>query len=124
MTWKRERGQSLTEMALLLPILFLLLGAAFDMGRALVTYSNVVHAAREGAWVASQRPWDVGAAQEAVQQALQDAGLDPGLATITISVGKRGEPVVVSVSYPYTPLLPLPVDSITLKASHSMVRLG
>ena len=44
-----ERGQSLTEMALTLPILMLLVMGIMDFGRMLFIYSQVSNAAREGA---------------------------------------------------------------------------
>lgn len=120
---RRSRGQSVTELALILPILLLLLAVVFDIGRAMMLYGNLVHAAREGAWVASRRSWDTSAIQQAVNQALIDAGFDPGAATISISKGHVGEPVRVTVTYPYQPLLPLPIQSLTLSATHTMIRL-
>lgn len=47
--FERERGQSLVEMALTLPILLMVLLAIFDFGRMLFLYSEVSNAAREGA---------------------------------------------------------------------------
>lgn len=123
--WVRRReGQSVTELALILPTLLLLLAVVFDVGRAMLLYGDLVHAAREGAWVASDRPWDSAGIQQAVVRALQDAGLNPGAATITIDKGGAGEPVSVRVDYPYDPFLPfLPFDTITLSARHTMVRM-
>jgi hypothetical protein len=46
---ERERGQSLVEMALTLPILIFVFLALFDFGRLLFLYSEVSNAAREGA---------------------------------------------------------------------------
>ncbi len=119
----RERGQSIVELALILPTLLLLLAVAFDVGRVVLLYGDLVHAAREGAWVASERPWDTAAIQQAVNRALQDAGLNPANATIVIDTGSVGQPVSVRVSYPYKPILPLPWDTITLSAKHTMVRI-
>jgi Flp pilus assembly protein TadG len=45
----RQRGQSMTEFALMLPILLLLLFAIFDFGRMLFMYNQLSAAAREGA---------------------------------------------------------------------------
>ena len=119
----KTRGQSLTELALILPTLILLLAIVFDVGRAMLLYGDLVHAAREGAWVASNRPWDTTGIRQAVTRALQDAGLDPAAASITIDTGGVGEPVSVQVSYPYHPTLPLPFGSLTLVAKHTMVRM-
>jgi Flp pilus assembly protein TadG len=46
---RRERGQSLVEAAVLLPILLLLVAAVVDFGRAFDTYIVLTNAAREGA---------------------------------------------------------------------------
>ena len=49
--WFREseRGQSLVEFTMILPILLILLFALVDFGRAFYTWMLVTNAAREGA---------------------------------------------------------------------------
>ena len=42
-----RRGQALTEFALILPILLLIVFGVFDFGRAIFAYNNVANAARE-----------------------------------------------------------------------------
>lgn len=49
---RREQGQSLVEMALVLPLIILLFMGVFDFGRAILTYNSVSEAARNGARVA------------------------------------------------------------------------
>ena len=49
---RRERGQSLVEFALILPVLVLILMGLFDLGRAVFAYNSVSEAARNGARVA------------------------------------------------------------------------
>lgn len=44
---KEEKGQSLVEMALLLPLLLLLLAGIFDFGRLLYSYTHLHLAAQE-----------------------------------------------------------------------------
>lgn len=46
---KRERGHAMTEMALTLPIILILVMGIMDFGRALFIYSQLSNAAREGA---------------------------------------------------------------------------
>lgn len=48
----RQRGQSLVEVALVLPILVLILLGVFDAGRAVFAFNTVQNAAREAARVA------------------------------------------------------------------------
>lgn len=50
---RRERGQSLVETALVMPIVVLMLVGLFDLGRAVYAYNTVSNAAREGARVAA-----------------------------------------------------------------------
>lgn len=120
---RSRRGQSVVELALLLPVLILLLAIAFDLGRGMAAYAAVVHAAREGAWVAAHGQPDIGAVQAAVDGALSEAGLDPGLATVSASIGGPGEAVVVTVTYPFEPLLPVLEVTVTLQGREEMVRM-
>ena len=53
---RRERGQSLVETAVVLPILLLLLAATVDFGRAFDAYIVLTNAAREGARFGSTNP--------------------------------------------------------------------
>lgn len=49
---RRQRGQSLVEFALIVPVLLLLFMSVFDFGRAIYAFNSVSNAAREGARVA------------------------------------------------------------------------
>ena len=48
-----ERGQSMAEFALILPIVVLLLIAVFDIGRGVYAYTSISNAARTGARIAA-----------------------------------------------------------------------
>jgi Flp pilus assembly protein TadG len=52
----RTRGQSMVEFVLVLPVLFLLLGAAIDLGRLFYSDVAVQNAAKEGALAGSRQP--------------------------------------------------------------------
>lgn len=52
----RQRGQSLVELALVLPILLVLLAAALDLGRVFYATVSLNNAAREGALQAAETP--------------------------------------------------------------------
>ena len=56
---RNERGQSLTELAITLPILVLLLLGTLDFGMAIFSYSMLRDAAQEGAFYGSFNPTDV-----------------------------------------------------------------
>jgi Flp pilus assembly protein TadG len=53
---RRSRGQSLVELALILPIFLVLLSAALDLGRLAAARVTVANAAREGAFQAATEP--------------------------------------------------------------------
>jgi Flp pilus assembly protein TadG len=55
-TKRRERGQSLVEMAIVFPILLLFLAAAIDFGRVFDAYIVMTNAVREGARFGSVKP--------------------------------------------------------------------
>jgi Flp pilus assembly protein TadG len=57
-----ERGQSLSELALFLTFLFILLAGVVDLGRAFFTFITLRDAAQEGALYASYKPTDCGGA--------------------------------------------------------------
>lgn len=79
-TASQNRGQSLVEFALILPVLVLLLMGVFDFGRAIYAFNAVSNAAREGARTAivdqSSASGVPVAATEAANQATA-LGLDP-----------------------------------------------
>jgi Flp pilus assembly protein TadG len=52
----RARGQSIVELALILPILLLLVAAAIDLGRVFYSQITISNAAREGALEAAKNP--------------------------------------------------------------------
>lgn len=49
---QKDRGQTMVEFALVLPVLILLLVGIFDFGRAIYAYNTINNAAREGARLA------------------------------------------------------------------------
>lgn len=57
--WKRERGQALVELAIMLPILLIILLGVIDFGRVFYAYVTITNAAREGARYGSLHPGPV-----------------------------------------------------------------
>lgn len=55
-TWHRSRGQSLVELALLLPVMMLLFAGALDLGRIFYSQITIENAAKEGALEAARNP--------------------------------------------------------------------
>jgi Flp pilus assembly protein TadG len=75
-----ERGQALTEFALILPVLLLLLFGLLDFGRAIYAYNALANAAREGGRTAIINQSLPAVRQKAAQQAtaLGLSTSDPG----------------------------------------------
>jgi hypothetical protein len=115
-----ERGQSLVEFALVIPIVLLLIIGLFDLGRAVYAYNSVSNAARTGARVAI-----VDQTIEIQQRAIEQA-VSLGLAPVEVAVQfRRPDPnpdpmdnnlcstlsigcvAVVCVQYSYVPATPL-----------------
>jgi Flp pilus assembly protein TadG len=101
---KNERGQTLTEFALVLPILALLLFSVIQFGIAFNNYITVTDAVRAGA-----RKGAVGRRlpnpQAAVTTAVRNAATDLKSSDLQITVNStwaQGSDVTVTATYPYS----------------------
>lgn len=115
---RSERGQSLSELALLLPILCVLLLAIAEFGVVFKDYVEVSQAARVGARKASVSRKSSRGVEQAVAAAKGASKLDRSKLQVTVTPGqpwRRTEPVTVRVSYPYgVDILGLVVKSGTM----------
>ena len=80
--FKSESGSSLIEMALVLPVLFLLLMGVVDFGRAYYLAIEVSQAAHTAALYGSQNPTDIAGMQSA---AVADAPDVPSFTTSSVT---------------------------------------
>ena len=116
---RSERGQTMVEFALVLPIVVLLLFAVVEMGIVFNHYVTLTDAARAGARKAIVVRLG-GATQADARQAALDAasGLDPlklGLTILAPSWTTPGSEVTVTATYPcQVDLLIFPVKCGTL----------
>lgn len=79
---RKERGQSLTEFAVGVTFILVLLASGMDFGRAYYTYLSVRDAAQEGASYASIAPSDV----SGIRARVRETSTDPiDLSTLTDS---------------------------------------
>lgn len=85
-----ERGQSLVETALVLPILLIILMGIFDFGRAVFAYNAVSNSAREAARVAIVNQNTTGVVDEGKRSAI---GLNPDAVDVTFTLPGCGTPV-------------------------------
>ncbi len=127
-------GQSLVELALLLPILILILAGALDLARVYDAYVSITNAAREGARYAAAHPTDDGSGiLNAVDRELTNTGISGVTVTHACSTYLGNTPldcasaqpqdrIQVSVSYPFrfVTLLILGLNSITMSNSVTM----
>jgi Flp pilus assembly protein TadG len=101
-----ERGQSLVEFALIIPLFLLLMFAIVDFGMGFYSWITVTNAAREGARIGA-----VGADSATIQQRVKDTAGSLNNSNLTISVsnaqGNSGETVGVTVHYNYQLITPL-----------------
>ena len=107
-----ERGQSLVEFTLIVPIFLLLVFAIVDFGMGLYSWITVTNAAREGARIGT-----VGADKNTIIARVRDTAgnLDDGNLTVTVgncvsgcaTSGDPGETVTVQVDYNYHLITPL-----------------
>ncbi|MED1468699.1 TadE/TadG family type IV pilus assembly protein [Bacillus salipaludis] len=103
---KSEKGQSLVEFALVLPLLIILLFGIIDFGRILHVYLTIDQAGREAARAAS-----IGKTKSEAEQVAIDAGKSIKLTnpngTVTVSTGSSGANATVTITYPITFLTPV-----------------
>ena len=115
---KSEKGTSLVEFALILPILALVLFGVIDFGKAFNYWNDETHLAAEGArWaVVDSNPGSGGATLQQYIQQQADSSELRNLATVCISFPTNpdtgtsqhvGDPVTVTVkaNYPWIPFL-------------------
>jgi Flp pilus assembly protein TadG len=103
-SFRNEKGQSMTEFALVLPILALLLFGVIQFGIVFNNYIQLTDAVRAGARKGAvgrhlQNP------QGAVIQTVRDASTSLKQSDLNVSVTsswQQGEDVSVSASYPYS----------------------
>ncbi|NOX64140.1 MAG: pilus assembly protein [Chloroflexi bacterium] len=107
MRFQRQRGQSLVELALVLPLLTVLLMGVVDLGQGVSTYIVLTHSAREGAYWLSTHPYDVDGTIARVQEEMTLGGIDTAPATITVTPAGSGGIGEVQIDYAYVLLFGL-----------------
>lgn len=115
---RTQKGQSLVEFALILPLLLLILFGIMDFGRLFHVYLTIDHAGREAARSAS-----IGQNDTVVKKTAVDDAVDIGLTVDKVVInpsGSRssGNDVTITITYPITFLTPIVgsiVGPITIK---------
>ena len=105
---RRQRGQALVEMALVLPIFLILVMGIVDFGLGLRAWISITNSAREGARLAA-----VHASCDSIRQRVEDSsgGLVTDDSQISIDPSDcdftTGDSVRVTVQYDYKMITPL-----------------
>lgn len=110
--YREQHGQALVEMALVLPLFFLLLFGVIEMGRIGHAYITVSNAAREGARLATIGEEEDSKIREAVLNAAPGLNLSALTVEITPNQLNRqssfsGQAVSVQVTYPVQLIIPV-----------------
>ena len=121
----REGGQSLAELAIIMPMLTLVLVGLLDMGRVIYTYTVMVNAAREAALVGSVSERTNTQIQNVAIAEMDRGGVDGDQATISVSyyLNLDTEKWIIQVEVQYTESVlgaVLPFSSVPLKAKAEM----
>jgi Flp pilus assembly protein TadG len=100
---KSERGQTMTELALVLPLLVVLLFGIVQFGIAFNNYITLTDAARAGARKAAVARGSSSAASDCVNEVRGAAGnlKSSDLAVTCSSTWQTGSDVTVTATYPY-----------------------
>jgi Flp pilus assembly protein TadG len=126
-----DRGQSLLEFAIILPVLLIIVAGVLDIGRLYFSYVAVTDAASEGAAYAANHPTSetliVARARDASNIAADQSEIEFQCPTCP-TVGS-GDPVTVSVTYSFTLATPIinamvPGGVIPLRAVATEAILG
>jgi Flp pilus assembly protein TadG len=115
-SFKNQQGQSMTEFALVLPILALLLFGVIQFGIVFNHYLTLTDAVRAGARKAAvgrHLPDPPGSAKAAVRAAATDLNQADLNVTVTVTPGwAAGAEATVSADYPYSiKLLGVPIKT-------------
>ena len=106
---RKERGQSMVEFAIALPILLIILAGVLDLGRLYYAYVAVTDAAGEGAAYAAMRPDEYDEIFERAQDATGGMVVldEEGSVVVDYETLGSGDPITVTVSYSHTLVTPL-----------------
>ena len=99
-----ERGQTVAEFALVLPLLMLILLAIIQFGILFKDYLDLTDAVRAGsrhAAVMRLDPDKIQKTKDAIKRAAPDLTLADGDITVASTTWKTGDDVTVTASYPY-----------------------
>jgi hypothetical protein len=121
-----EAGQSMVELAFVLPILVLVLAGIFDVGRSVQAYVVILNASREVAMRGAANNVETAVLAQVAMDELERGGLNQDQADVVIEYQGRGFPaenhIIVQVNYRMPLILAvLSFDSILLGSHTEMI---
>lgn len=124
---KNEQGQSLVELALILPLIVIILFGVLEFGRIFHSYMIITHAAREGARIGAVGKNDteiIARIRESAPLAKADTHLQIDKIEPSFNARTPGLPLTVEVTYDVELITPLLSDiipnPITLRSQSTM----
>lgn len=123
---QEERGQSLIEMAIIMPLVLIVMAGLFDFGRVVHTYVVVVNAAREAAIAGAIEQMSNSDLIAYMNEELGRGGVNRGTPTATIAYADKGSPAVrtltIGLSYEVPLVISiLPFTTVTVQSQAEMV---
>lgn len=133
---RRQRGQALTEFAIILPVFFLLVAGMIDFGLGIYSDLTLVNAAREGARLGVIDPGNTSAIENRVRE--MASNLDDSRLNVSISCERPsgssfvpctnpkwlpGDATRVTASYRYSMFFPLLFGTEIPLSSESKMRI-
>ncbi len=128
--WRRDRGQSIVELAIVLPLLLLILLGCLDLGRAFAVRMALANGAREGARYASKFPdadpsdLEAMARQDIAAQGLDDSKLHVSVTVPDTQKGGLSVQVTAEYSLPMFTTYLFGGKPLVIRARSEMVILG
>lgn len=108
---KKERGQSLTELAISFALLVLILAVGVDLGRAFFSLISLREAAEEGALYGSLNPLDLGGIQARVRTSSTTPVDLSNTTDVSVTIDNNGacagELMEVTVTYQFELTMPM-----------------
>ncbi|HIC93722.1 MAG TPA: pilus assembly protein [Anaerolineae bacterium] len=122
----KDLGQSLVELALILPVLMLILMGIVDFGRAFNARIIITNAAREGARYGAMHPADEGGIKDRVINEAAGSGISIEADDVEVEfpngTSEPGNPIRVTVTYDFSLITPfLFGGDTTIRSSVEMV---
>ena len=118
-----QKGQSLVEVAIALPVIILILVGILDLGRAFFTFIALTDAAAEGAAYAAVHPANTSEIQaRAADVSTGLVVLEPDMVSVDYLELTAGFPITVAVQFEYDLITPfiqamVPGGTITMRAT-------